>query len=154
METSIFEIPPSMQNKLSSLLQVAAYCRVSTDHEEQDSSIELQILHYDRLIAQTPDWVNVGIYAERVSGLNIKERTEFKKLMAKCRRGKVDLILTKSISRVGRNTLELQFFKMYLQVVADGKGIFRSVSKKFSKKIILPKLDRIFKTNFPTTCRE
>ena len=107
METNILEIPPSIQNKKSSLLQVAAYCRVSTDHEEQDSSIELQILHYERLIAQTLDWENAGIYAERVSGLNMKERTEFKKLMAKCRRGKVDLILTKSISRLGRNTLEL-----------------------------------------------
>ena len=107
METNILEIPPSIQNKKSSLLQVAAYCRVSTDHEEQDSSIELQMLHYERLIAQTLDWENAGIYAERVSGLNMKERTEFKKLMAKCRRGKVDLILTKSISRLGRNTLEL-----------------------------------------------
>ena len=107
MEANIFEIPPSIQNKRSSLLQVAAYCRVSTVHEEQDSSIELQILHYDRLIAQTSDWENAGIYAERVSGLNMKEPTEFKKLMVKCRRGKVDLILTKSISRLGRNTLEL-----------------------------------------------
>ena len=65
METNILEVPPSIQNKKSSLLQVAAYCRVSTDHKEQDNSIELQMLHYDRLIAQTPDWINVGIYAER-----------------------------------------------------------------------------------------
>lgn len=90
-----------------SSLKVAAYCRVSSDHEEQDSSIELQMLHYAQLIDQTPGWENVGIYAERVSGLNIKERTEFKKLLVKCKRGKVDLILTKSISRLGRNTLEL-----------------------------------------------
>lgn len=96
-------------------MRVAAYCRVSSDHEEQDSSIELQILHYQQLIAQTPGWENAGIYTERVSGLNIKERAELKKLLVKCKRGKIDLILTKSISRLGRNTLELLQLLQQLQ---------------------------------------
>lgn len=87
-------------------LRVAAYCRVSTDHEEQSSSLEMQERYYTRLIEQTPNWINAGIFSEKVSGLEVKKRQEFRKLLRSCRKGKIDLILTKSVSRFGRNTLD------------------------------------------------
>ena len=87
-------------------LRVAAYCRVSTDHEEQSSSLEMQERYYTRLIEQTPNWINAGIFSEKVSGLEVKKRQEFQKLLRSCRKGKIDLILTKSVSRFGRNTLD------------------------------------------------
>ena len=88
-------------------LRVAAYCRVSTRQEEQDSSIEQQERYYEQYISQTPYWTNAGVFSARVSGLNMKGRTEFQALMKLCRRRKIDLILVKSFSRLGRNTLDM-----------------------------------------------
>lgn len=88
-------------------LRVAAYCRVSTELEEQSSSIELQELHYARLILENPNWENAGIFSERVTGLNLHERPEFRRMIKLCQKKKIDLILTKSISRFGRNTLDM-----------------------------------------------
>ena len=87
-------------------LQVAAYCRVSTDHEEQNSSLEIQERYYAKLIEQTPNWINAGIFSEKASGLEVKKRQEFQKLLRCCRNGTIDLLLTKSVSRFGRNTLD------------------------------------------------
>ncbi len=87
-------------------LRVAAYCRVSTNHEEQESSLETQFSYYGRLIAGHDGWQLVKIYAERASGTQMKKRPEFMKMIKACRQGKIDLILTKSISRFGRNTLD------------------------------------------------
>ena len=86
-------------------LRVAAYCRVSTNHEEQDSSFEAQISYYEKLICGHKDWKLVNIYAEKASGTQMEKRPEFLKMLKACRQGKIDLILTKSISRFGRNTL-------------------------------------------------
>lgn len=86
-------------------LRVAAYCRVSTNHEEQESSLETQISYYGKLIAEREGWQLVKIYAERASGTQMHKRPEFMKLIKACKQGKIDLILTKSISRFGRNTL-------------------------------------------------
>lgn len=88
-------------------LRVAAYCRVSTELEEQTSSIELQERHYLRFISGNPNWENAGIFSERATGLNLKERPEFRRMITQCRRKKIDLILAKSISRFGRNTLDV-----------------------------------------------
>ncbi len=88
-------------------LRVAAYCRVSTNLEEQTSSIELQEQHFTQLISENPHWENAGIFSERATGLNVKERPEFRKMISRCRKKKIDLILTKSISRFGRNTLDM-----------------------------------------------
>lgn len=75
-------------------LRVAAYCRVSTDDEEQLTSYENQIQYYTELINANPNWEMAGIYAdEGISGTSAKKRTEFLKLMALCRRGRVDLSL-------------------------------------------------------------
>ncbi len=87
-------------------LKVAAYCRVSTNHKEQESSLEMQISYYGKLIAEHKDWRLVKIYVERASGTQLKKRPEFVKMIKACRAGKIDLILTKSISRFGRNTLD------------------------------------------------
>lgn len=87
--------------------RVAAYCRVSTRQEEQNSSIEQQEQYYTQVISNNPNWTNVGVFSKRVSGLRMKGRSEFQALMRLCRRGKVDLILIKSFSRLGRNTLDM-----------------------------------------------
>ncbi len=88
-------------------LRVAAYCRVSTDHEEQDSSIELQELRYRQMIEENPNWENAGVFSERATGLNLHERSAFQAMIRQCREEKINLILTKSISRFGRNTLDI-----------------------------------------------
>ena len=88
-------------------LRVAAYCRVSTDDEEQLTSYQNQIEYYTEKINANPDWEMVGVYAdEGISGTSTRHRDEFNKLMALCRRGHVDLILTKSVSRFARNTVD------------------------------------------------
>ena len=88
-------------------LRVAVYCRVSTELEKQISSIELQERHYSQLISGNPHWENAGIFLERTTGLNLKERPEFRRMIAQCRKKRIDLILTKPISRFGRNTLDM-----------------------------------------------
>lgn len=102
-------IPPTQDHRSIELhhLRVAAYCRVSTELEEQTSSIELQVQHYSQLISANPNWESVGIFAERATGLNTKERPAFRRTIAQCRKKKINLILTKSISRFGCNTLDM-----------------------------------------------
>lgn len=88
-------------------LRVAAYCRVSTDDEEQLTSYEAQVSHYSSYIQQNSEWEFAGIYAdESISGTNTKKRTDFKRLIDDCMAGKVDYIITKSVSRFARNTLD------------------------------------------------
>lgn len=95
-------------------LRVAAYCRVSTDDEEQVTSYKNQIAHYTDKINSNPDWTLAGIFAdEGITGTSTKKRTEFNKLIALCKRGKVDVVLTKSTSRFARNTLDcLKYTRM------------------------------------------
>ena len=88
-------------------LRVAAYCRVSTLMDNQETSIESQQIHYDSLIHSHPEWDQAGIYLEAgVSGTKAENRPELQRLLEDCRQGKVDLILTKSISRFARNTTD------------------------------------------------
>lgn len=88
-------------------LRVGAYCRVSTDHEEQESSYESQQRHYRECIEAHPDWVLVDIYAdEGLSGTNASKRDNFQRMIRDCERGRLDMVLTKSISRFARNTLD------------------------------------------------
>lgn len=88
-------------------LRVAAYCRVSTDSEEQASSYEVQIEHYTSYIKGNPEWELAGIYADDgISGTNTKKREEFNRMIEACMEGKIDMIITKSISRFARNTLD------------------------------------------------
>lgn len=93
--------------KKKAKLRVAAYCRVSTDDEEQLTSYEAQVSHYSSHIQQNPEWEFAGIYAdEALSGTNTKKRTDFNRLIEDCMAGKVDYIITKSVSRFARNTLD------------------------------------------------
>ena len=88
-------------------LRVAAYCRVSTDSDEQATSYEAQVEHYTEYIQNHPDWVLAGIFADDgISGTNTKKRTEFNLMIDECMAGNIDMIITKSISRFARNTLD------------------------------------------------
>lgn len=88
-------------------LRVAAYCRVSTDQEEQLTSYEAQVAYYTDKIITNPEWTMAGIFAdEGITGTSAKKRPEFLRMIRLCKRGKIDLILTKSISRFARNTVD------------------------------------------------
>ena len=88
-------------------IRVAAYCRVPTDSEEQETSYEAQVSHYMEYIKSKPEWQMVEVYADDgISGTNTARRDEFNRMIADCEAGKIDLILTKSISRFSRNTLD------------------------------------------------
>ena len=88
-------------------IRVAVYCRVSTDSEEQETSYEAQVSHYTEYIKSKPEWQMVEVYADDgISGTNTAKRDEFNRMIADCEAGKIDLILTKSISRFSRNTLD------------------------------------------------
>jgi DNA invertase Pin-like site-specific DNA recombinase len=87
--------------------RVCAYCRVSTDTEEQLSSYEAQVEYYTNYIQSKPEWDFVDVYAdEGISGTDTKKRDEFNRMISDCEADKIDLIVTKSISRFARNTLD------------------------------------------------
>jgi site-specific DNA recombinase len=95
-------------------LRVAAYCRVSTDYEEQASSYEAQIRHYRESLQSHPDWEPAGIFADDgISGTDTKKREQFNRMIDECMAGKIQMIMTKSISRFARNTLDcLQYIRL------------------------------------------
>lgn len=86
--------------------RVAAYCRVSTHHEEQQRSLATQISYYTNYIRNHPNWVLVGVYSDTASGTCTDQRPSYQELMRDCTKRKVDLILVKSLSRFGRDALE------------------------------------------------
>lgn len=88
-------------------MKVAAYCRVSTELEEQDSSYEAQVEYYTNKISENENWKNAGIYADDgKSGTNTKKRADFNAMIQDALAGKIDMILTKSVSRFARNTVD------------------------------------------------
>lgn len=88
-------------------LRVAAYCRVSTDSDEQATSYEAQVEHYTAFIQRNAEWEFAGIFADDgISGTNTKKREEFNRMIEECMAGRIDMIITKSISRFARNTLD------------------------------------------------
>lgn len=103
------------------LQKVAAYCRVSTEQDEQANSYEAQIEHYSAEIAKHKDWLNAGIYADKgISGTMAKKRPEFLKMIRHCRQHKIDLILVKSISRFARNTVDCLEYIRELKALGIG----------------------------------
>ena len=94
-------------------LRVAGYYRVSTETEEQNSSYEIQVAHYTDFIKKNTEWEFAGIFADDgISGTNTKKREEFNRLIDECMEGNIDLVITKSISRFARNTLNcLQYIR-------------------------------------------
>jgi DNA invertase Pin-like site-specific DNA recombinase len=96
--------------------RVAAYCRVSTEYEEQQSSLEIQMSAFREQIDARPDWKLAGIYADRgISGTQVQNRTEFLRMMEDAENGLIDYIITKSISRFARNTLECLSYVRHLR---------------------------------------
>ena len=103
--TKIKETNNRLQKKLK--LRVAAYARVSTDNTEQLISLEAQKVHYEAYIKANPDWEFVGIYFdEGISGTKKENRTELLRLISDCENKKIDFVITKSISRFARNTID------------------------------------------------
>lgn len=102
-------------------LRVAAYCRVSTKEEEQLNSYELQKRYYTERIEQEPKWALAGIYADKgISGTSVKKRDEFNRMIRDCKRGKIDMIITKSISRFARNTVDcLNYIRTLREIHVD-----------------------------------
>jgi len=106
-----FVVIPAVDNKMladtSKPRRVCAYCRVSTDDPAQTTSYELQKKHYEKEINDTPGWIFAGIYAdEGISATSLKNRDEFNRMIADCYAGKIDLIVTKNVSRFARNVVD------------------------------------------------
>jgi site-specific DNA recombinase len=123
MQRSVVIIPAKTKESLQTTakLKVAAYCRVSTDHEEQESSYEAQISYYTEKIGNNPDWSMVKIFAdEGITGTQDKKRDQFIEMIRLCRKRKIDLILTKSISRFARNTVDTLKYVRELKAIGIG----------------------------------
>ena len=113
--------PQETAKNLYRQLRVVAYCRVSTKQEEQLNSYETQKAYYTEKINAEPNWTLVGIFADKgITGTSVKNREEFNKMIKLCKRGKVDMIITKSISRFARNTLDcLKYTRMLKAIGVD-----------------------------------
>lgn len=113
----------SKQKNENAILKVAAYCRVSTDSEDQIESYKAQVSHYTEAIMKNPKWRFVKVYAdEGITGTLDRKRENFLKMIRDCKKGKIDLILTKSFSRFARNTVDS--LKYVRQLKALGIGVF------------------------------
>jgi predicted site-specific integrase-resolvase len=131
-ERIITTIPGFLLPKL--YINVAIYCRVSTSHAAQEESLEAQIDKFKKMVASNASWKLVDVYADVASGKNTSGRPEFNRLMADCVDGKVDLILTKSITRFGRNTVEI--LKNIAKTVEE-IGIVEKPAKMEGKNMIM-----------------
>lgn len=104
-------IPPTAPKYTSDcaekILRVAPYCRVSTDSDDQLASYETQIQAYKEYVSKHPDWELVDIYAdEGISGTSTRHRDDFRRMIDDCKAGKIDMIITKNISRFARNVVD------------------------------------------------
>lgn len=119
----ITKIQPNETLEVISKTRVAAYCRVSTANEDQLISLETQKAHYENYIAARDDWELVNIYYdEGISGTKITHRNGLKQMINDCRKGMIDLIITKSISRFARNTTDC--LQMVRELMELGVAIY------------------------------
>ena len=127
-------IPPKAEMQGESRIdmrpkRVAAYCRVSTDREEQEHSFETQKAMYTEMIMMKPTWQMAGIYAdEGITGTVAKKRPGFMKMIEDCRKGKIDMIVTKSVSRFSRNNLDCLMYvrelkQLGIPIIFEKEGI-------------------------------
>ena len=108
------ETPQEQEKKRN--LRVAAYCRVSTDSEEQLTSYQNQLSYYTEKIMKEPNWTMAGVFAdEGITGTSANKRKEFLRMIRQCRQGKIDMILAKSVSRFARNTVDTLNFTRELR---------------------------------------
>lgn len=113
---------PAAEQAEARKLRVAAYCRVSSDSQDQLNSFAAQNAHYIALIHENPDWELVDIYADRgITGTSADKREDFQRLLADCKRGLIDKVLVKSVSRFARNTQD--FLKATRELKALGVGV-------------------------------
>ena len=118
-------LPPEDIFKTEKKLRVAVYARVSTDDPRQTSSYELQKNHYQDVVNKNPNWMLVEIYAdEGISGTSLQHRDAFKKMIEDCEAGKIDLIITKSVSRFARNVVDCIRYVRELSSLRPPVGIF------------------------------
>ena len=108
--------------------KVCAYARVSTDRKSQEESLENQIQYYENIISNNPEYEYMGVFADRGITGTTENRPEFQRMLKLCREGKIDLVITKSISRLARNTT------IVLETVRELKRI--GVEVRFEKENI------------------
>lgn len=121
MMISHYEQMNHQKNDPPKKIRIAAYCRVSTDHEDQANSFESQQRYFRHYTEQNPDWILYRIFAdEGISGTSTKKRTAFNQMIASAKKGAFDLILTKEISRFARNTLDSIYFTRELKKLGIG----------------------------------
>jgi DNA invertase Pin-like site-specific DNA recombinase len=127
MERSVTVIPAKSRNEIigskdsAIKTRVAAYCRVSTDQEDQLHSFEAQVSYYTSYIKSHSQYELAGIYAdEGISGTNTRKREQFRKMIRDCEEGKIDLVITKSISRFARNTQDCLEYSRKLKNLGIG----------------------------------
>ena len=118
------------------VLRVAAYCRVSTDSEDQLNSYKSQVTYYTDLIKKKHEWTLADIYAdEAITGTQVAKREDFQRMINDCMNGDIDMVITKSISRFARNTLDtLKYVRMLKE-----KGIAVFFEKKEFYTVKVPK---------------
>lgn len=129
--TNVIVIPAKsqMSQQIKRQLRVAAYCRVSTDDEEQLTSYEAQQTFYTDKIMENPDWTMAGIFAdEGITGTSARKRPEFLRMIRQCKQKKIDIVLTKSISRFARNTVDCLHYiralrELGIAVIFEKEGI-------------------------------
>lgn len=115
--------------------RVAVYARVSTDNVQQTSSYELQKKYYEDFVVHHPNWTLVKIYAdEGISGTSLAHRDEFNSMIADCRSGKIDMIITKSVSRFARNVVDCISIVRMLAELPSPVGVFFESECIFSLK--------------------
>ena len=130
------------------LKRVAAYARVSMETERLNHSLSAQVSYYSELIQKHPGWVYAGVYADDgISGTKVN-RPEFQKMLAECEAGNIDIVLTKSISRFARNTvdlletvrhlkelgIEVQFEKEHISSLSDDGELMLSLLASFAQE--------------------
>ena len=119
----------------SSRKRVAAYCRVSTDDEDQIKSYNSMVRYYTDLIKSNKEWDMAGVYADKaITGTKVDKRENFQRLIDDCLDGKIDMVIAKSIPRFARNTLDtLKYVRMLkernIDVYFEGWRIFIDDSK-------------------------
>ena len=121
MTVTMYEKLNRDRGPLKETIKVGAYCRVSTDKDDQANSFENQQLYFREYIDRHPDWELRGIFAdEGITGTNTKKRKEFNRMIACAKNGDIDLIMTKEISRFARNTLDSIYYTRELRKIGVG----------------------------------
>lgn len=133
-------------NEPTGVIKVAAYCRVSTNLEIQQRSLDIQIEAFNRVIREHPGWELAGIYADKgISGTQVRHREEFKRMIEDAKAGKIQYILAKSISRFARNTVDVL---MYVRELKEyGVPVFFEKEKLDTGNITSEFLLSIFAAN-------